>query len=604
MAGNPERLVLERLSGANGRAAGQHRAAAGVGAGSLWGDGRVAADDPYRVQTDAQRVGDDLRQRGLVSLALRGDAERRGHAARRVHADEGGLGAGRNRHARGDGNGGADAGQLDVRGVAEPHPAASGACLGNPVARRVHVQHRPRLVHALGQTGLIPDQAGRRLVWKVVGPDVVSEPEFGRVHVQPARRPIHQTFQYEGGDRAAYAAVGTNRRLARRHAAVARPVVRHAVRPGQKADRLDRLDRGRPRIDRVGADVRGDVGPQAGNRPVAVEREFGIDDLVPRLGRGQQVFAPVADPLDGPFEQPGEGAQHDLFGIERGLRAEAAAHVRGHDPNAVLRQVEQIGQRVAQQARTLRGRTQRQLSYAGIVLGQAAAALHAHRGVAPKPEPPVHAQRGPGEGGVDVTAREFARQQHVGASLVMQRDGLGSGGLDRIVRHGQRLVLDLDPFRGVFGHVAAFRHHHGDRFADVADLLDRQGREGRLPIFVHSGRGAHRFDEFRNPRAGQHRGHAVHQTRCGGVDLGNARVCVRAAEKRRMEQAGRRVVVDVRAPAGEQAFVFAPLDARADQLRRECFHDDSVTHLSRKEFHPSSVAKNGSTRSWPTKRRA
>ena len=117
----------------------------------------------------------------------------------------------------------------------------------------------------------------------------------------------------------------------------------------------------------------------------------------------------------------------------------------------------------------------------------------------------------------------------------MQGDRLGSGGLDRIVQHGQRLVLDLDPFRGVFGHVAAFRHHDGDRFADVANLLDCEGREGGLPIFAHPGRGAHRFDQFRNPRAGQHRGHAVHRTRCGDVDLGNARVRIRAAEKRRVE---------------------------------------------------------------------
>ena len=302
MARNPECFVFERLPGANGRAAGQHRATAGIRARPLRSDSRVATNDAYRVQADAQRVGHDLRQCGLVSLALRGDAERRGYGPSGVHAHEGGLGAGCNRHARRDGNGGTDAGQLDVRGVAEPHPSALGARPGKPVAGRIHVQDRPCFLHAFGQTGLIPDQAGRRLVRKVAGPNVISEPEFGRVHVKPARGPIHQAFQYERGDRAAHAAVGTHRRLARRHAAVARSVVRHAVRPGQKADRLDRLDRGRPRVDRVSADVRDDVRTQAGNRPIAVKRELGIDDLVPCLCRGQQVFAPVADPLDGPFK--------------------------------------------------------------------------------------------------------------------------------------------------------------------------------------------------------------------------------------------------------------------------------------------------------------
>src|SRR5262249_59170126 len=62
-----------------------------------------------------------------------------------------------------------------------------------------------------------------------------------------------------------------------------------------------------------------------------------------------------------------------------------------------------------------------------------------------------------------------------------------AGSLHRLLRvghHRQVFVLDRDQIERVLGHVAALGHHHGYRFADVADaadgdaaLLDRRGWE-------------------------------------------------------------------------------------------------------------------------------
>ena len=69
-------------------------------------------------------LGDDLRQRRLQPLPVRGDAERGRDRAGRIDADVRGLGAGVDRHAGRDRDARADAGQLRVGGDADAEPAA------------------------------------------------------------------------------------------------------------------------------------------------------------------------------------------------------------------------------------------------------------------------------------------------------------------------------------------------------------------------------------------------------------------------------------------------------------------------------------------------
>ena len=118
-------------------------------------------------------------------------------------------------------------------------------------------------------------------------------------------------------------------------------VVRHAIRTRQERDDLDDFDARRPRIDRVGPDVGDDLRAQPGDPSITVDRQLGVDDLVPGLRRRHEVFAPVPDPADGTPERPGQRADDQLFGIHHALDAEASTDVWRLDLHLVLWQTEQ-----------------------------------------------------------------------------------------------------------------------------------------------------------------------------------------------------------------------------------------------------------------------
>ena len=88
-------------------------------------------------------------------------------------------------------------------------------------------------------------------------------------------------------------------------------------------------------------------------------------------------FDAVGDPFDRPA-QPFGGPQHQhVLGIEEQLHAEAAADIRRHHPDAVLRHVEDLlGEQVAQEMRALRRAPQRVSILARVVLADRAARLH------------------------------------------------------------------------------------------------------------------------------------------------------------------------------------------------------------------------------------
>ena len=80
----------------------------------------------------------------------------------------------------------------------------------------------------------------------------------------------------------------------------------------------------------------------------------------------------------------------------------------------------------------------------------------------------------PAKSCLDRPEREPPLHRDVGrAALGMQH--AVAGGLHRLLRvghHRQVLVVDRDQVERVLGDVAALGHHHGDRFADVADAAD------------------------------------------------------------------------------------------------------------------------------------
>ena len=120
----------------------------------------------------------------------------------------------------------------------------------------------------------------------------------------------------------------------------------------------------------------------ADDRAVAVEGEPGVGLLLAGHARGEQVLAPVLDPLHG---RPDVGrGQHDrhVLALHRDLLAEAAAGVAGDDADAVLGDAEQARAEQAPLVRGLRGGVDREVAAGGVRLDHEAAALHRHRGVA------------------------------------------------------------------------------------------------------------------------------------------------------------------------------------------------------------------------------
>ena len=74
----------------------------------------------------------------------------------------------------------------------------------------------------------------------------------------------------------------------------------------------------------------------------------------------------------------------------------------------------------------------------------------------------------------DLAPDEGAVEQHVGAVRRMHRRAVRLQRLFGVDHEGQRLVVDLDLFGGVFGQRAAVGDHGRDPFAGIARLPDRE----------------------------------------------------------------------------------------------------------------------------------
>jgi hypothetical protein len=119
----------------------------------------------------------------------------------------------------------------------------------------------------------------------------------------------------------------------------------------------------------------------------------------------------------------------------------------------------------------------------------------------------------------------------------------GSAGFHRvagIAYRRQRLVVDLDHRRGVFGELAAVGNHHGEGLADVADFVagERNLRARRPDRRVgHQHRDLPGGDARRHVVGGEHGVNAGHGACCGAVDLAEAGMGMRAPHERRVQHA-------------------------------------------------------------------
>jgi hypothetical protein len=249
----------------------------------------------------------------------------------------------------------------------------------------------------------------------------------------------------------------------------------------------------------------------------------------------EQVLAPVADPSNRSFKHPRQRRNRDLLGIDRRLRAEAAADIARDHADEMLGQVEMERQRAAHQARTLCRRVEGQLAGAGIVLGDASARFDRDNGVAMKPKAFLDDEIG-GRWRVKTAARELARNQQVGASLLVDKRRVRGERGFRVGHDFERFVFHGDPLQGIFGKVAALRDHGSNRLAHVAHDPGRECRDRRHLVTGHRRRRDHRTRERRHLGAGDDRDDARARARRRRVDREDSCVRMLRAQKRGMQR--------------------------------------------------------------------
>ena len=220
--GQAQRTVPDRLAGQPGRSPADDRLPGGeraeppqrlVGVTDAHLDGVVA---------DPDRVGDDLRDRGLQSLALGGHAAEGGDGAVRVDPYRACLVAGAERHPRPGRGGPAQPGQLVVAGEADAEPRLAvrdAPSLLGAVGLLVEAGQLDRLVQAGRVVPGVVDQPGRHPVGNVFRPDEVAAADLLAAEIQRAGRRVDHRLHGEDTGRAGDAPIRTGGRGVRRHAA-------------------------------------------------------------------------------------------------------------------------------------------------------------------------------------------------------------------------------------------------------------------------------------------------------------------------------------------------------------------------------------------------
>ena len=291
---------------------------------------------------------------------------------------------------------------------------------------------------------------------------------------------------------------------------------------------------------------------------------------VARLGVGDEGLRARRLPVHRPAELLGGHQHRDVFGIDRGLHAEGAAHVLGDHPQFLVRHAHDRGRLAAQGVGALRAGVQRIAIACRVVVAGGAARLHRR-----------HHQALMGDG----HARDMRRlvDDVVDRALVLRVLGPSRPVDDEIARrlrmklrvrlHGgveidhrrQLLVFHLHLLGGVQRLGGGFRHHHGDRIADMHRPSRRERRAER-----HHHLGAAAADDGRVARdaadagrldvlAREHRQHALGGARGVRLHRDDAGVRVRRAHERGIGLVRQPRVVDETAGAADERVV---LDAR------------------------------------------
>ena len=479
------------------------------------------------VDVDPEPVGNDLRERRVVPLAVRGRTAPGDHAAVRAHRDPRALPAA--------------PGALDVH----RDPGADRASL-LAATLRLGTQQLDRQIQAALVVARVVGEPERAVVWKDA--DQVAPPQLNPVEAQLAGCHVDRALEQVGRLGPTRAAIGTGRHLV------------GACAPDRDRGRRDVVAAGHQHRGGVGRDRGGrkQVRPQVGQdrRPEGQDPSGGVQpklDLAldpPTLIGPEEVLHPVLDPLERPPQLHRGDRQRDRLDRDRPLAAERPAHVGHYHADALSRPHQGVGELRERPVGILRRDPEGQTVIVGVVGDERAAWLDRRGHQAGDPVAGAHAVRGARQQSIDVAGYPLPAHQRL-------------GGRPRVDDRLERLVLDLDQLGRVHRLRARLRHHRRHRLSGVADLLRGQDRVrlvselGALgPAHRQRSRPSAQIDRGEHPQQpGSARRHA---------DAENPRPRVVATHERDVREAREIEIVDVAALPSHQRQVLPPAQRPAD----------------------------------------
>ena len=293
---------------------------------------------------------------------------------------------------------------------------------------------------------------------------------------------------------------------------------------------------------------------------VGVERGLDLPELVALLRAGDEMLAPVLDPLDRPGEQKRRKRDRDLLGIGDQLGAEPAAHGRRDHANAARRAPQHAGDQVAPGMRRLGRGPESEQIVDRVVAGERAAPLD-RMPAAAMDRKARGEDAASGEGGFDIAEFHDELGEQVAVAVAMNRRRAGSQRLAAIGDDGKRLVIRLDYRRRVLGLIARVRDDHRHRLADMYDFARGEQRPVAL---LAVGRARQADDQAMLGEMGfqvverPHRAHARCRLGRALVDPGDRGVGHGASHERGVQGSRQVDVVDEARPSAQQRRILDP----------------------------------------------
>ena len=315
----------------------------------------VAFDDDDVRDVDAELVGHDLREDGIVSLPLRGEAG--------VDIDLAGDRVDANMAALV----GAKSGAFDIAGDAEAEIPARRARLlllgrqcgyADGISR--HLERLGVLTAVERHLQTVREQQALARIRKLVLADQIAPADFQAIEPQLLGELVHRALDGEAGLRPAASAVGRHLDGRRVDRLELDPDVGNAVGPGDRG-RSDLRDRDAVRDECAG--VVQEAVAQPDDFAGLQRRQLDLVNLRALVRRAEEILDPVLDVFDRPSEPHRRHRHQQLVGIEQQhLLSEAAADVRRDDPHLVLVEPEDRGEAAAHRNGRLSAVPHRQLA--------------------------------------------------------------------------------------------------------------------------------------------------------------------------------------------------------------------------------------------------